>query len=253
MLDLNRPERRALLLGTTLVLLGGAVRVGLGPGPATFSREDVDGGAVRSARSDSSGRGPGTASGWGSALPDLRSAVDSNLSRTRRASTPLHPGEKIDLDRAPAWELERLPGVGPATARLIVRERERSGGFARPEDLGRVKGIGPRRLRRILPYVIAHSRPYYDRSPAPETGPPEAPLPEVSRNGAADPDAPRLDLNTATAGELETLPGIGPSIARRILDLREREGPFRDVEQLRRIPGIGPARFDLIRVRVRVR
>ncbi|TFV79480.1 ComEA family DNA-binding protein [Blastococcus sp. CT_GayMR19] len=51
----------------------------------------------------------------------------------------------------------------------------------------------------------------------------------------------RVDLNTATAGDLDALPGIGPVLAQRIVDHRTRNGPFRSVDQLDDVPGIGPA------------
>ena len=51
----------------------------------------------------------------------------------------------------------------------------------------------------------------------------------------------RVDLNSASAGELDALPGIGPVLAQRIVDHRTRHGPFRSVDQLDDVPGIGPA------------
>jgi competence protein ComEA len=53
----------------------------------------------------------------------------------------------------------------------------------------------------------------------------------------------RLDLNRATAGELETLPGIGPVLAERIVRHREANGPFTDIGQLRDVAGIGEKVF----------
>jgi competence protein ComEA len=50
-----------------------------------------------------------------------------------------------------------------------------------------------------------------------------------------------LDLNTAGVAELDALPGIGPVLARRIVEYRSRQGPFRSVEELDDVPGIGPA------------
>jgi competence ComEA-like helix-hairpin-helix protein len=260
MYQLNHSERRALLLGTALLVLGGAVRVGLGPGPATFgweSRDEASGGV-----SGRAGTGaPESASARVPGLDGLRGDVERNLARARRAATPLGPGERIDLNRAPADELERLPGIGPVTARRIVSERERSGGFSRPEELERVPGIGPRRVRSLLPYLLDHSRPYFQRGShtapgaagrvAEERRPPSPP--PSDRRGSAGTDGRRLDINRASEEELRRLPGIGPAIARRILRRREREGPFRDIEELRKVPGIGPARFDLLRELVRVR
>lgn len=56
-----------------------------------------------------------------------------------------------------------------------------------------------------------------------------------------------LNVNTATRGELEGLPGIGPAIAQRIIEWREAKGPFQRVEDLLQVPGIGPARLAAIR------
>jgi competence ComEA-like helix-hairpin-helix protein len=59
--------------------------------------------------------------------------------------------------------------------------------------------------------------------------------------------AGRININTATAAELEALPGIGPVIARRIIEGR----PYRSVEELARVKGIGRKRLDEIRALVR--
>lgn len=63
-----------------------------------------------------------------------------------------------------------------------------------------------------------------------------------------------LDLNTATAEELDRiLPGIGPSLAQRIVDYRQQAGGFRTTEELQEVPGIGEKRYadikDLVCVR----
>jgi competence protein ComEA len=62
----------------------------------------------------------------------------------------------------------------------------------------------------------------------------------------------RVDLNRATASDLEGLPGIGPVLADRVLDFRRTRGRFRSVDELREVPGIGPAKFAALRDRVRV-
>ncbi|MGV0717099.1 ComEA family DNA-binding protein [Mycolicibacterium sp. XJ662] len=70
-------------------------------------------------------------------------------------------------------------------------------------------------------------------------------------DGTAAPDAV-VDLNTATVEQLETLPGIGPVTASAIVAWRETNGPFSSVEQLGDVDGIGPARLEKLRDRVRV-
>src|SRR4051794_12560830 len=62
----------------------------------------------------------------------------------------------------------------------------------------------------------------------------------------------RVDLNRASAADLDALPGIGPVLAQRIVDYREAHGPFRNVDQLDDVPGIGPAVFAQLADRVTV-
>jgi competence protein ComEA len=59
--------------------------------------------------------------------------------------------------------------------------------------------------------------------------------------GSAAVPGGKLNLNTATAAELDALPGVGPVLAQRIVDHRD-QGPFTSVDQLDDVPGIGPAR-----------
>lgn len=82
-------------------------------------------------------------------------------------------------------------------------------------------------------------------APAPVPG--GAPVPGPA--GAAS-TAP-VSLNTATAEQLDTLPGVGPVLAQHIIDHRTRTGGFRSVEELREVNGIGERRFADLRNLVR--
>jgi competence ComEA-like helix-hairpin-helix protein len=66
------------------------------------------------------------------------------------------------------------------------------------------------------------------------------------------PPAKPIDLNTATMEQLEELPGIGPVTAKRIIEFREKSGPFRKVEDLLVIPRISKARLEKLRPYVKV-
>ena len=62
----------------------------------------------------------------------------------------------------------------------------------------------------------------------------------------------RLDINSAGPRELETLPGIGPVLARRIVEFRAKNPPFRRVEEILIIRGIGRRKFEALRNRIQV-
>ena len=59
--------------------------------------------------------------------------------------------------------------------------------------------------------------------------------------------AQRLDINTASVAELQTLPGIGPVLAQRIVDHRAANGPFVRPDEVLAVDGIGPATYEGIR------
>jgi competence protein ComEA len=70
--------------------------------------------------------------------------------------------------------------------------------------------------------------------------------------GAATPPAAPVNLNTATLEQLDTLDGIGPTLAQAILDFREENGGFGSVDDLAQVPGIGEKRMASLREQVTV-
>lgn len=88
-----------------------------------------------------------------------------------------------------------------------------------------------------------------------ETPPAVVAPPAVSPSaGAGKVGAPTgpVDLNTATAEQLDALPGIGPATSKAILAYRTSHGRFRSVTELLEVPGIGPAKLEALRPMVRV-
>lgn len=77
-------------------------------------------------------------------------------------------------------------------------------------------------------------------------GPPQTILPPIDQR-----DAPgagfAVNINTASADELSLLPSVGPTLAQRIVEERQRQGPFDNVDALSRTPGIGPNRVEQLR------
>lgn len=140
------------------------------------------------------------------------------------------------------------PGVVtlPAGSR-VTTALERAGGAARDADLARVNLARP---------LVDGEQVYVPR--VGETDVPSA-LPDGDAGGAGAPSASGstgsdtvVDLNAADAATLETLPGIGPALAERILAWREEHGRFAAVEDLLDVSGIGDAKFADLQPRVRV-
>jgi competence ComEA-like helix-hairpin-helix protein len=103
-----------------------------------------------------------------------------------------------------------------------------------PEE--RLRGRRNALLIVALALLLAGAGPYLlDRLRHPYGAATLAPLPGETI------DMRSVPVNRATAAELETLPGIGPSLAARLVEDRSRRGSFRDAADLERVNGIGPA------------
>ncbi|MGZ6644128.1 MAG: ComEA family DNA-binding protein, partial [Solirubrobacteraceae bacterium] len=77
----------------------------------------------------------------------------------------------------------------------------------------------------------------------------------VPAGGAAAPGGPiaaPVNLNTATAEQLDTLDGVGPATAAKILQWRQAHGGFRSVDDLAQVPGIGPKKLAALKPKVQV-
>lgn len=82
------------------------------------------------------------------------------------------------------------------------------------------------------------------RQPSAPAAQPARAVPSAPRSPAA---SGKININTASLGELDTLAGIGPKTGQAIIDYREANGPFRRAEDLMKVKGIGPKKFDAIK------
>jgi competence protein ComEA len=161
------------------------------------------------------------------------------------ASRPVSTA-KVDLNTADLATLETLPGVGPQTAKAIVAARP----FASVGELADVPGIGAARMDDLKNRVTV------SKGVTKETKTPVAKGAARNQQEAAKSTtgstpskagrAGRIDVNTADAATLETLPGVGPATAKAIIAAR----PFSSVDDLERVPGIGAARLTDLRDKV---
>lgn len=132
----------------------------------------------------------------------------------------------------------RRPGVYELRAGARVEDAvRRAGGATRGADLSALN-LAARAADGQQVVVPREAAAGPDPGPATET---------AGASGA--PEAP-VNLNSATLEQLDTLDGVGPATAQKILDARAAKGGFASVDDLAEIPGIGPKRLEAIRARV---
>ncbi|MEF3306066.1 ComEA family DNA-binding protein [Paenibacillus sp. GYB003] len=88
--------------------------------------------------------------------------------------------------------------------------------------------------------------------PSGSSVPPGSPADAAAAQAQSGSGANATDLNRATAAELDKLPGIGPSKAKAIAEYREREGPFRSIDDLKKVKGIGDKTFESLKPFIKV-
>jgi len=136
----------------------------------------------------------------------------------------------LDINRVTIEDLDSLQGVGKVLAQRIIEFRDKRGGIRTLEELSGIEGLSPKKLALISQGLTTIA-----------TAATVAPAPKI------------LNLNTATAEELEALPGIGPTLANAILEVRRSKGGFRSLDDLQDVPGLGEATFLKFADRVAVR
>ena len=116
----------------------------------------------------------------------------------------------VDINTATAKELATLPGIDATVAQNIVSFRNTNGPFSTPKDLLKVEGMDQDKLDRIR-------------------------------------DMLAIDINTATAEELATLPGLGATVAENIVIFRNANGPFSASKDLLKVEGMDQDKLNVIK------
>ncbi len=131
----------------------------------------------------------------------------------------------LNVNKASAKDFEKLPGLGPTKVKAIMEYRRKYGPFKTPTDFLKVKGIGKATLKKLSKFLTGFSTSVSLHN---------------SSNGL-------VDINSANAQEIASLPFIGPVKAKSIVEYRNSHGPFRSVEDLKKVKGIGTKTLDKIR------
>jgi competence protein ComEA len=227
------PQERLALGVAALLLAAGVAARALGAGPPDAALSGDPAGA--------------------SSIQTLVAETSKEADRAALRRKPLAAGERIDPNTASVDELDRLDGVGEATAKAIVERRQSHGAFRTLADLDSVTGIGPATLRKIAAQVTLPAGPATAPGTASRTAGPASsfqPAASVADSPPSSASVALVDLNTATAAQLEALPGIGSTLAGRIVAYRESHGRFRSVDDLKQIQNMRAATIEQLRGRV---
>jgi len=129
----------------------------------------------------------------------------------------------------------RRPGVYDFSqgARVVDAVRA-AGGFLRDAD----------------PQGINLARPLVDGEQI--VVPKEGEAPPAATGGGGGQPGGKVNINSATEADFENLPGIGPVLAQKIVDYRDQHGPFQTIQDLMKVSGIGPKKFDSLQALVMV-
>jgi len=140
----------------------------------------------------------------GATFADAQATKKAPIAKPQEKAKAVAPADKIDVNSATAEALAELPGVGEATARKIIAGRP----YKTVDDLAGA-GVTAPTLAKLKPLTVAR------------------PLPSP------------VDVNTATAERLQTLPGVGPALAKAIIDGR----PYDKLDDLGKVKGLGEAKL----------
>jgi competence protein ComEA len=182
------------------------------------------------------------------------------------ASGAIKPAAKVDVNSADLATLETLPGVGPAIAKKIIAGRP----YKTLSDLGNVKGLSAAKLNTMKDLLVFGRTAEASTPQAPKAAKTPKALPSEAstastRSGSATSPAStagstvsklapgeQLNINTASAADLDKLPGIGPTKAQAIVDYRNQNGDFKSIEDIEKVKGIKGGTFSKIKPYIKV-
>lgn len=142
----------------------------------------------------------------------------------------------FDPNSLPAEGWQKL-GIRDKTIKTILNFRNKGGRFRLPEDLGKIWGLPAADANRLIPYVRIEQK--------------QVPFRDFRKEERTE-GKTVIDINTATAEEWESLPGIGTVLAGRIIKFRERLGGFISLEQVRKTYGISDSVYQRILPQLRL-
>jgi competence protein ComEA len=211
---------------------------------------------------------------WANAAPLAEAQEKKTQAREQTPAQGKH--SRVDVNSADVKTLETLPGIGPATAQRIIEGRP----YKSLTELGKVKGLTKAKLDAIKDDLVfgsatapATERVKQEKAAKPSTaseakeGQQSTPAPARQSASKKDQVAPstsggraqgnlaqgeKININKASAAELDRLPDIGPSKAKAIIDYRTQNGDFKTIEDIQKVRGIKAGVFSKIQDHIKV-
>ena len=146
------------------------------------------------------------------------------------------PVGQVNINTAGAAELQGVTGIGAVLAERIISYRTQSGNFQKIEDIQNVSGIGPATFEKMRSEITVG----------------EAKSESASGGAIEQTIDVKININSAGPAELQNITGVGPTIAQRIIEYREQNGPFEKIEEIKNVNGIGDATFEKMKNEIAV-
>lgn len=163
-------------------------------------------------------------------------------------------GDKVNINSADLSTLMSVPGIGEKMAADIIAFREEHGKFKSIDQLkGSIKGIGEKKFDKMSPHLTVEGGMSHGSVDAAESKSESQSSKSGGRSSKKAPPSAPVNLNTATAEQLQTIPGIGEKKAEEIIAWRKANGDFKAIEDLRKIKGIGEKKFEKMKPYITVK
>ena len=167
-----------------------------------------------------------------------QAALDEQKGKDSLVLFPFNPNTMTE-------EEGRRLGLTESQIRNVLNYRDKGGQFRIQSDLGRLFTISEEDYLRLEPYIdLPKQRQQAWTTSSSKKG--KTCADEYDHTRPAPREIPHVELNTVDSATLVELPQIGPYIAMRIIEYRERLGGYADLEQLREVKGVDSTRFDII-------
>jgi competence protein ComEA len=188
-----------------------------------------------------------------------RSASTATTKSPSTSTKSSASGGKVNVNTADLTTLETLPGVGAATAQKIIDGRP----YQNAADLEQIPGLSKTKVEAMEDEITfgRTTKSTEPKSTTSKTTPstsqnqnkPSSTLPPTGQPSGKLAPGQKININTASAEQLDSLFGIGPTKSQAIVDYRDQHGKFQSIDDIMKVPGIKEGEFAKIKDYIKVK